>query len=137
MRRQRGSALVLVMWLTMLRAAVVCTFALAAQMERLQGRTLSRGVVAEQAARAGVEYALTRLTETDPTPPWLPDARRDACAAGDPSVLLAVVDVSGTGHPHAADVHLLPPPFPRIRADPHPAGATLAAPRDRAAATRT
>ena len=48
MRRERGIALLLVMWLTMLLAAVVGTFALTAQMEKLQGRTLSRGVVAEQ-----------------------------------------------------------------------------------------
>src|SRR3546814_4044833 len=76
MRLERGIALLLVMWLTMLLAAVVGTFALTAQMEKLQGRTLSRGVVAEQAARAGVEYALTRLTETDPKRRWLPDGRR-------------------------------------------------------------
>src|SRR5690606_8593442 len=40
MRRERGIALLLVMWLTMLLAAVVGTFALTAQMEKLQGRTL-------------------------------------------------------------------------------------------------
>src|SRR3546814_1573451 len=39
MRRERGIALLLVMWLTMLLAAVVGTFALTAQMEQLQGRT--------------------------------------------------------------------------------------------------
>src|SRR3546814_17918718 len=92
MRRERGIALLLVMWLTMLLAAVVGTFALTAQMEKLQGRTLSRGVVAEQAARAGVEYALTRLTETAPKRRLLPAGRRYDRAFGGMGVALAVVD---------------------------------------------
>src|SRR3546814_18251961 len=105
MRRERGIALLLVMWLTMLLAAVVGTFALTAQMEKLQGRTLSRGVVAERAARAGVEYALTRLTATDPQRRCLPDGRRHDRGFGDMTAPLRVLDESGhidTKPPHVA-----------------------------------
>src|SRR3546814_5257303 len=95
MRRERGIAPLRVRWRTMRRTAGVCTFALTAQMEKRQGRTLSSGVVAKQAARAGFEYALTRLTETDPKRRWLPDGRRYDWAFGDMSVRIEVVDESG------------------------------------------
>src|SRR3546814_18870087 len=50
MRRERGIAMLLGMWLTKLLAAVVGTVAQTADMVNVQGRTLSRGVVAKQAA---------------------------------------------------------------------------------------
>src|SRR3546814_16809712 len=96
MRRERGIALLLVMWLTMLLAAVVGTFALTAPMEKLQGRTLSRGVVADHAPRAGVEYALTLLTDTDPQRHRLPDGRRYDWAVGALRVRREAVEASGT-----------------------------------------
>lgn len=107
MKRCRGVALLLVMWLTTLLAAVVGAFALGAQMERLQGRTLSRGVVAEQAARAGVEYALTRVVETDPRLEWQPDGRRYDWTFGDADVQIEIVDESGKVDLNAADIDLL------------------------------
>src|SRR5690606_23169734 len=60
-RAPRGAALLLVLWLVALLAALVGAFAMIAQVEHLQGQVLSRGVVARQAARAGLEYALSRL----------------------------------------------------------------------------
>ncbi len=103
----KGVALLLVMWLTMLLAAVVGAFALTAQMEKLQGRTLSRGVVAEQAARAGVEYALTRVSEPDPRMQWQPDGRDYAWTFDDAQVHVTIIDESGKVDLNAADVGLL------------------------------
>lgn len=105
--RCRGIALLLVMWLTMLLAAVVGAFALTAQMEKLQGRTLSRGVVAEQAARAGLEYALTRITATDPQLQWQPDGRPYDWSFGGADVRIRIVDESGKVDLNAADMALL------------------------------
>lgn len=107
MKRCRGVALLLVMWLTMLLAAVVGAFALTAQMEKLQGSTLSRGVVAEQAARAGIEYALTRVSEIDPKLQWQPDGRQYDWSFDDAQVRIAIVDESGKVDLNAADVDLL------------------------------
>ena len=107
MKRCRGVALLLVMWLTMLLAAVVGAFALTAQMEKLQGRTLSRGVVAEQAARAGVEYALTRITEQDPKRQWQADGRDYDWAFDGAQVRITIIDESGKVDLNAADVGLL------------------------------
>ena len=72
---QRGAALLLVMWLIALLTAVVGAFALIARTEHLQGRVLVRGLVAENAARAGLEYAMTRVALADPRQQWLPDGR--------------------------------------------------------------
>ncbi|MDN5782453.1 MAG: type II secretion system protein GspK [Luteimonas sp.] len=127
MRRQRGVALLLVTWLTMLLAAVVGAFALTAQMEKLQGRTLSRGVVAEQAARAGVEYALPRLAESDPKLRWHPDGRRYDWAFGGARVQIEVVDESGKVDLNAADVDLLARLFAVVGVDQATAGSIAAA----------
>jgi len=126
-RRQRGIALLLVTWLTMLLAAVVGAFALTAQMEKLQGRTLSRGVVAEQAARAGVEYALTRLAESDPKQRWQPDGRPYDWAFGGAHVRIEVVDESGKVDLNAADVDLLGRLFTVVGVNQADAGAIAAA----------
>ncbi|GAB3307550.1 type II secretion system minor pseudopilin [Luteimonas notoginsengisoli] len=127
MRRERGVALLLVLWLTMLLAGVVGAFALTAQMEKLQGRTLSRGVVAEQAARAGVEYALTRLTESDPRLRWQPDGRRYDWLFGGARVRIEVVDESGKVDLNAADVDLLTRLFAVLGVDQAEAGSIAAA----------
>ena len=73
MRRVRGAALVLVMWLVALLTALVGAFAMTARIEHMQGRVISRGLVAEQAARAGVEYAMTRVGDPQPELQWLAD----------------------------------------------------------------
>ena len=51
--RERGAALILVLWLIVLLTALIGGFALAARVEALQGRVLVRGLVASNAARAG------------------------------------------------------------------------------------
>src|ERR1044072_644105 len=71
--RARGAALLLVLWLITLLTGLIGTFALTARMEGLQGRMASEGVVAEQAARAGLEYALIRVNDMDARRRWQPD----------------------------------------------------------------
>ena len=61
MRRQRGAALLLVMWLVLLLSGLVAAYAMSARIESLQGNGAARGVVAGEAARAGVELAASRL----------------------------------------------------------------------------
>jgi len=116
-RRARGVALLLVLWLTMLLAAVIGAFALTAQMEKLQGRTLSRGIVAEQAARAGVEYAMTRLVDTDPRRRWLPDGRPYEWAFAGTRVRIEAIDESGKVDLNAAGVDLLKNLFVTVGVD--------------------
>lgn len=105
-RRARGAALLLVLWLIALLTALVGGFALSARIEHLQGRVLSRGVVGEQAARAGIEYAITRLGDNDPRRRWLPDGRAYAWPFGEAEVELRIVDEQGK-----IDLNLADPPL--------------------------
>ncbi|MGN6152639.1 MAG: general secretion pathway protein GspK [Lysobacteraceae bacterium] len=106
-RSASGAALLLVIWLIALLTAVVGAFAMAARVEYLQGRTLSDGVVADEAARAGLEYAMTRVVDLDQTRQWLPDGRDYDWQYGDADVKITITDESGKIDLNAADLDLL------------------------------
>ena len=74
-RIQRGAALLLVMWLILLLSGLVAGYAMSARIESMQGNGLARSVAAREAARAGVEYAVSRLLDTDPAKHLTPDGR--------------------------------------------------------------
>ena len=105
--RVRGAALLLVLWLVAMLAALVGAFALIAQVEHLQGQVLFRGVVAREAARAGLEYALERLGAADPRVAWIPDGRAYAWTWHGASVELRIVDEQGKVDLNLADAPLL------------------------------
>ncbi|MFT4179201.1 MAG: type II secretion system protein GspK [Thermomonas sp.] len=75
MKRARGAALLLVMWLMLLLSGLVAGYAMAARIESLQGNGMARGLVAQQAARAGIEYAVLRQLDPDPARRWAVDGR--------------------------------------------------------------
>lgn len=104
---QRGAALLLVMWMIALLAGLVGAFALTARIEAMQGKVLSRGVVADQAARAGLEYAMTRVNDPDPKLQWQPDGRPYEWSFGAARVTVRIVDESGKVDLNAADITLL------------------------------
>jgi len=104
---QHGVALLLVMWLIALLAALVGAFALISRTEHLQGRVLVRGLVAENAARAGMEYAMTRVAATEPRLQWLPDGRLHRWRYGDAQVEVKIVDENGKIDLNQADMTLL------------------------------
>lgn len=106
-RRTRGAALLLVLWLIVLLTALVGGFALVARIEGLQARALTRGFVAENAARAGVEYALTRVALTDPRRQWRADGRPYPWRFGDAEVEVSLIDEDGKLDINQADVPLL------------------------------
>ena len=69
-RRHGGAALLLVMWLILLLSGLVAGYAMAARIESLQGNGLARSLAAREAARAGIELAVSRLTQADPELRW-------------------------------------------------------------------
>ncbi|HEX7802071.1 MAG TPA: general secretion pathway protein GspK [Pseudoxanthomonas sp.] len=95
MKRERGAALLLVLWLIALLTALIGAFALTARVEALQGRILSGGARAQELARAGVEYSLVRLADTEPTTRWLPDGRNYRWSYAGGEVELQIVDETG------------------------------------------
>lgn len=103
----RGAALVLVLWLIALLAALVGAFALTARVEALQGRVLGEGTQAQEHARAGLEYALSRLAGTPLQPGWRPDGRRYRWQFDGSQVDVRIVAESGKVDLNLADAALL------------------------------
>lgn len=107
MKRDRGAALVLVLWLTMLLSALIASFALAAGVESLQGKVLVKGAAAREVARAGIEYALVRVADSDPATQWLPDGRLYLWDYAGSDVAVSIVDETGKVDLNQADPQLL------------------------------
>jgi len=116
--RERGAALLLVLWLVALLTALVGGFALAARIEHLQGQVLSTGVAGVQAARAGMEYALTRVGTDEPRWRWLADGRPYDWKFGDADVQVRIVDEQGKIDLNMADAGLLAALFQAVGSDP-------------------
>lgn len=106
-RRPRGAALLMVLWLIAMLTAVIGAFALTARIEYLQGRVLSQGVLADQAARAGLEYAMTRVVDMEPTRQWLPDGREYPWEFAGAEVTVTIIDESGKVDLNGADMDLI------------------------------
>ena len=105
--RVSGAALLLVLWLIVLLTGLVGGFAMLARVEGLQGRALTRGLVAENAARAGVEYALTRVALVDPRLQWQADGRPYQWQFAGARVEVSLIDEGGKLDINQADVALL------------------------------
>lgn len=107
MNRQRGAALLLVLWLVVLLTALVGAFALTARMEALQGRVANRGAAVQEVARAGMEYALVRVADRNPETHWRPDGRAHAWTFDGHEVRVRIVDETGKVDLNQADMSLL------------------------------
>ena len=107
LRRSRGAALLLVLWLLLLLAGLIGGFALTARVESMQGQVLVRGVAANAIARAGLEYALTRVDEADPRRRWVPDGRPQVWRYRGAEVTLTLSDENGKIDLNQSDLNLL------------------------------
>jgi general secretion pathway protein K len=106
-RRARGAALVLVLWLIALLTAVVGAFALSARIEHLQQRVIGDDAIGQEHARAGLEYALFRLRPSALQPPWQADGRRYRWTFDGRQVDLRIIDENGKINLNLADTALL------------------------------
>jgi len=75
---------------------------------------LHRGVIAGEAARAGVEYALVRVADPDPRRQWRPDGRPYRWHFGDVQLDVAMVDENGKIDLNQADATLLSSLFQQV-----------------------
>ncbi len=109
--KARGAALLLVLWLVAMLTALVGSFALAARTEHLQGQVLARGVEAQALARAGLEYAIWRLTRDDRRLRWMADGREYRWEPGPlgpgGAVSVRITDEQGKVDLNMADAELL------------------------------
>ena len=107
MTGMRGAALLLVLWLVALLTALVGAYALTARIEALQGRVGSRGAIAQEIARAGMEYALVRVADRNPETHWQPNGRAYAWRFDGHDVQVRIIDETGKVDLNQADVPLL------------------------------
>ncbi len=107
MTHPRGAALLLVMWLILLLSGLVAGYAMAARIESLQGNGLARSVAARQAARAGIEIAVSRLVQADPALRWHADGGSNAVEFDGARIEVEVRDETGKIDLNAAAPDLL------------------------------
>ncbi|MEN1960997.1 type II secretion system minor pseudopilin GspK [Luteimonas sp. MJ246] len=127
MTNQRGAALILVMWLVALLTALIGAYAATARIEYMQGRGLHGAVVAESAARAGLEYALVKVQSPEPDYAWMPDGRPQRWSFGAATLEVRIVDESGKIDLNAADAGLLSSLFRALDIEQDRADAVAAA----------
>ena len=107
MRAARGAALLLVLWLVLLLSGLVAGYALSARVESMQGNGVARAAVAGEAARGGVEYAVSRLLDPDPARRWVADGRIHRFALDGIPIEVAVRDEAAKIDLNAASFNLL------------------------------
>lgn len=73
--RQKGVALVLVLWISVLITVLLASFSLSARVEALQGRNLLDATRARYAAEAGLHRATYELRGNNPDTRWVADGR--------------------------------------------------------------
>ena len=74
-RRQRGVALVIVLWAVALMTVLLGSFALIARTENMESRHVFDTVTARYDAEAGLERAVYELRNVDPSQRWVADGR--------------------------------------------------------------
>lgn len=99
--------MILVLWLLLLLTALVSAFALTARVEYLQGRVMVQSAADAELARAGVEYAVSRLVGSGGLARWLPDGRLYRWQFSGREVELRIVDEAGKVDLNQADLSLL------------------------------
>ena len=107
MRRERGAALLLVLWVTVLLATLLVGVAAASRSHNQAALYGAERVRAELAAEAGIARAVAGLRAPDVHRQWVPDGRPYTFDFDGAKVSVAVVDVSGMVDLNAAPADLL------------------------------
>lgn len=93
--RQRGIALILVMWVLVLITILVGAFSLLARNENLEARNLFDGIRARAAAEAAMHRAAFEMRNPDLETRWIADGRVYEFFLGDAEVALSIIDETG------------------------------------------
>jgi len=106
-RRQRGVALVLVLWILLLVTISTGAYTLMARMDQLEAHTVLSGTRARMAAEAGLNLALLSLRDPDETARLIPDGRSYEIRYQETIVEVQVTDERGKLDINAADEQTL------------------------------
>jgi general secretion pathway protein K len=105
--RQHGTALLLVLWVTVLLAALLIGVAAASRSQSQAALYGAQRVRAELAAEAGLAHAVAGLRAPDLRDQWVPDGRAYDIDFDGAKVRVQVVDVSGLVDLNASPPDLL------------------------------
>lgn len=105
--RNRGAALLIVLWLLVLLIGLLGVFALSARTEGLQAHYLARSAAARYAAEAGLELAVLRLQSDDDARRWVADGRPYRFSFEEEAIEVRIVDETGKVDLNAATPDLL------------------------------
>lgn len=103
MRRARGVAFVLVMWVIAMMSVLLGSFALIAHTEGMQSRHLFDTTTARYAAEAGLNLAVFGLSKTSPEEKWMADGRPYTFTFDDAQIEISITDDSGKIDINTAD----------------------------------
>ncbi len=129
-RRQRGVALIIVIWLMALLIILLGAFALMARTEGLQARHHYDAAVARHAAAAGINEAAYFLAQVDPAQKWIPDGRAYEFSFEEAQIKVEITDESGLVDINAADMGFLAELFVTLGVEVDEAAALAAAIQD-------
>lgn len=120
--RQRGVALLLVLWGTLLLAALLVGVAAASRSHSEAALYGAEQVRAELAAEAGIAHAVAGLRAPDVRAQWVPDGRPYRFAFDGARVTVSIIDVTGQIDLNATPPELLRSLLEAAGADPGRAG---------------
>jgi len=105
--KQKGIALVLVLWVALLMTVIAGGFALSARTESVQSRILFNQVQAEFLAEAGLNRAVFELRNPDPETRWIADGRAYEFTLNEAKISVQITDESGKIDLNLANEELL------------------------------
>lgn len=105
--RQRGVALVMVLWILLLITISTGAYTLMARMDQLEAHTVISGTRARLAAEAGLNLAILALRDPDETTRWVPDGRPYTMMYEDVTLEIQVTDERGKVDINNADEETL------------------------------
>lgn len=95
MKRQRGVALVVVLWLSVLLGVLLSGFVLNVRNETNLARNRIEIAKAQAAAQAGVQLAAHHLLAAPPEARWKPDGSQHSASFGEAKLQIAVLSEAG------------------------------------------
>jgi general secretion pathway protein K len=95
LRRLRGIALIVVLWMLVLLTVVIGTFSVLARTESLQSRFLFDTTDARYAAEAGIHRAVVELRNPDLETRWVADGRPYLFEFGGAEIEVKITDETG------------------------------------------
>ncbi len=107
MKHQKGIALVLVLWVTLLMSVIAGSFALSARTESIQSKILYNKAQAKFMAEAGLNRAVFELRNPDPETRWIADGRPYEMFLDGVQIEIRMTDESGKIDLNQADEELL------------------------------